>query len=179
MPGKRTAITAILLLLTVSSGILVLPASTRAATGVSVNGFVYDRTGLPVANATVTLLMDSQPLPTTSNPATTDLNGYYNFFGIQHGIYCLEAEKNSFSSSATILVQSSDKTTDLTLQGSAADLADIRVTMVPPSPTTGPEFATARPTAVTTPGPSASPGFAVVIALAGLFFTGLVKRRKQ
>jgi len=176
---KSTAIATILLLLTVSMGTLVFPASAQAAAGVSVNGFVYDRAGLPVANATVTLFLDNQPLSTASNPATTDLNGYYTFFGIQHGIYCLAAEKNSFSSSATILVQSRDKTTDLTLGGSTADLADIRATVATPAATAGPEIVTATPLADNTPGPSASPGFAVVITLAGIFFAGLVKWQKQ
>lgn len=175
----RTAI-ATTLLLAVTIGVLLLPCSASAEQGVRVYGFVFDRTGLPVANATVTLFLDNVPLPTSSNPATTDLHGYYEFAGIQQGSYCLVAEKYPHSASATTRVQTWDRIQNLTLGGSAADMADIPAGTVTPSPTAGPEIVTATPAVPeATPGTSATPGFEVAVALLGVFFLGLVKRRKQ
>jgi hypothetical protein len=175
----RTAI-ATTLILAVTIGVLLFPVSVSAEQGVRVYGFVFDRTGLPVVNATVTLLLDNVPLPTSSNPATTDLHGYYEFPGIQYNSYCLVAEKYPHSASATIRVQTWDRLQNFTLQGSTADLADVHVIAATPSPTAGLEIATATPAVTeTAPGTSATPGFDAGIALLGLFFLGLTKRRKQ
>jgi hypothetical protein len=128
-----------------------------------INGFVYDRTGLPVVNATVTLYLDNVPLHTASNPAITDVHGYYEFIGIQQGIYCLVAEKNNYPFSRTIYIQALDKMVNFTLQGSASDLADIHTPPMTPSPSPAPEIATATPEAPeATPEASAAPGFEAV-----------------
>jgi hypothetical protein len=174
----RTAIT-VLLLLAMAIGILLFSASASAEQGVRVYGFVNDRTGLPVVNATVTLLLDNVSLPTASNPAITDLHGYYEFSGIQHGAYCLVAEKNDFSYSTTIYLQNLDLLANFNLQGSTADLADRRAASATPSPAAKPEIATATPAATgTVPVTPATPGFDVAIALLGVFFLGLAKRLK-
>jgi hypothetical protein len=175
---RTTFATALFLAVTIA--VIMLSGIASAEPGVRVYGFVYDKAGLPVANATVTLLLETVPLPTASNPAITDLHGYYEFPGIQHGVYCLVAEKNAFSSSATIILQTWDKTMNLALQGSTADLVDIRATAATPSPTAGPEIVTATPAAPeTTPGPSATPGFDAALALLGIFSLMIVKRLKQ
>lgn len=180
MPRTRTTIVSVLLLLAVTIGVLLLPGSASAEQGVSIYGFVYDRTGLPVANVTVTLLVDTVPLQTGSNPATTDLQGYYEFPGIQHGIYCLVAEKYPYSASATIRLQTRDLLQNFTLQGSAADLADIPASAATPSPAATPEVVTATPAAPeATPGVSAVPGFDLVLVLSGMFLSALAKRPKK
>jgi hypothetical protein len=160
-------------------GVLIFPASASAEPGVRVYGFVYDRIGLPVANATVTLLLDSVPLLTSSNPATTNLHGYYEFAGIQQGSYCLVAEKYYHSGSATTRVQTWDRVQNITIGGSTAELADIQVATATPLPTAAPELATVTPAATgTAPVASVAPGFDVAISLLGVFFLGLATRRK-
>jgi hypothetical protein len=174
----RTAIVSALLLLAVTIGVLLLPGSASAGQGVRVYGFVYDRTGLPVANASVTLLSDDKPLPTASNPATTDIHGYFEFPGIQQGSYCLVAEKNAIAYSTTIRLQTWDAQVNFNLQGSTADLADVRVTPQPGSPTAGQEIATPTPAAsYPTPVMASTPGFDIALALLSLFLLGLAKRR--
>jgi hypothetical protein len=175
----RIAIASVLLLAMTIGGIL-LPGSASAEDGMRVYGFIYDRAGLPVANATVTLLLDNVPLPTASNPAISDLHGYYEFPGIQRGVYCLVAEKNAFPYSNTIYLQSGDKMVNFTLQGSTADLADIPAAAATPAPTAVVEIATATPAVPeATPVPSATPGFGVGIAVLGFLYLAMVKRLKQ
>jgi hypothetical protein len=176
----RTAITA-LLLLAMAIGALVFPVSASAEQGVRLYGFVYDRTGLPVVNATITLLLDNVSLPTGSNPAITDVQGYYEFAGIQPGVYCLVAEKNAFAYSTTIRLQTGDLLVNFNLQGRTADMVDISATPATPSPTAVPEIVTATPAPSApdpSPGASAAPGFDIVIALLGLFLLGLMKMPK-
>lgn len=167
-------------MLAMTGGFVLLTASASAEQGVRIYGFVNDRTGQPVANVTVTLLLDDKPLPTFSNPATTDLQGYYEFPGIQHGIYCLMAEKYPYSASATIRLQTGGLLQNFTLQGSAADLADIPASAATPSPAATPEIVTATPAAPeAAPGASAIPGFDFVLALSGMFLPALAKRLKK
>jgi hypothetical protein len=167
-------------MLAVTIGVIFLPCNASAEPGVRIYGFVYDRTGMPVVNATITLLLDNVSLSTGSNPATTDVQGYYEFAGIRRGVYCLVAEKNAFAYSTTIRLQTWDLLVNLDLQGSTADLADAAVTPATPSPTAVPEIATATPALPeSSPGVSAIPGFDVVIAVLGVFFLGLSKMSKQ
>jgi hypothetical protein len=172
------------LLLAMAGGAMLLSCDACAEQGVRIYGFVYDQTGLPVSNATVTLLLDDIPLLTYSNPATTDLHGYYEFPGIQHGTYNLIAEKNFYSSSDTIRVQTWDVLHSFTLQGSTANLADMwesTPTPLPtPSPTPVPEVVTTTPEAPgPSPAPSATPGFDIAMVLTGLLSTVLIKWLKQ
>lgn len=158
----------------------IIPGQCICRTGVRIYGFVFDRTGLPVVNATVTLLLDNVPLPTSSNPAITDVHGYYEFSGIRNGEYCLVAEKNTFSYSMTIYLQTRDLLANFSLQGSTFDMLDVRAIAETPSPTAAPEIATATPAATgTAQVTSAAPGFDVVIALLGVFFLGLATRQKE
>lgn len=176
----RIAIATVSILLALTIGSTLIPGSASAEQGIMIYGFVLDRTGLPVANATVTLLLDNVPLPTGSNPAIADVHGYYEFIGIQRGTYCLLAEKNAFSSSATMYLQTGIRIMNFTLQGSATDLADVHMPEATPSPVAVPEIATATPAQpVTTPGTTSAPGFAAVVALSGILATGLMKRPRR
>ncbi len=167
-------------MLAVTIGVIFLPCSASAEQGVKICGFVYDRTGLPVVNATITLLQNNVSLPAGSNPAITDVQGYYEFIGFQPGVYCILAEKNAFAYSTTIQLQTRDLLVNFDLQGSAADLDDIRTTAVTPSPTAKPEIVTVTPAAPeASPVASTAPGFDVAIALLGVFIFGLTKRLKR
>jgi len=137
-----------------------------AATGVLIHGYVMDRDRQPVANTTVVLLMNEVPLPTSSNPALTDTNGYYAFWGIGRGQYCLVASKGVYSFSNTILVQEWDVMQNFTLQATSAELADTPRPTASPAPTVTPA-PTAMPTVPATPVPQASPGFGLILLLPG------------
>lgn len=176
----RTATLSVSLLIALAIGCLLLPGSAFAQYGVTVYGFVNDRTGMPVSNVSVTLLEDNVPLYTSSNPAMTDAHGYYEFFGIRRGIYCLMAEKKAFSSSATVLLETQDKAVNITLQGSAADLFDVSPAPVSPSPSPAPVISSATPVMPeTTPAATAAPGLEAVLAVSGIFAFGLLKRRTR
>lgn len=137
-----------------------------AASGVMIHGYVLDRDRQAVANATVVLLKNEVPLPTSSNPALTDTNGYYAFWGIERGQYCLVASKGAHSLSNTILVQEWDVMQDFTLQATSAELSDTPRPTASPAPTVTPA-PTAAPTAPATPVPPASSGFGVFLLLPG------------
>jgi hypothetical protein len=176
----RTATLSVSLLLTLAIGCLLLPGSAFAQYGVTVYGFVNDRHGMPVSNVSVTLLEDNVPLYTSRNPAMTDAHGYYEFFGIRRGIYCLMAEKKAFSSSATVLLETQDKAVNITLQGSATDLSDVSPAPASPSPSPGPIITSATPVVPeTTPAATAAPGVEAMLALSGLFATGLLMQRMR
>jgi hypothetical protein len=174
----RIATLPVLLLFASIAGCLLLPGNACAQYGVTVYGFVNDRTGLPVSNVSVTLLEDNVPLNSSSNPAMTDAQGYYEFFGIRRGIYCLMAEKHAFTSSATVLLETNDKAVNISLGGSAADLSDVSPAPASPSPSPGPVISPATPVAPeSTPAATAAPGLEAVLALSGIFAFGMAKRR--
>lgn len=176
----RTATLSVSLLLTLAIVCLLLPGSAFAQYGVTVYGFVNDRTGMPVSNVSVTLLEDNVPLNTLSNPAITDAHGYYEFFGIRRGIYCLMAEKYAFTSSATVLLETRDKAVNISLGGSAAELSDVSWAKASPSPSPEPVISPATPVAPgTTPAATAAPGLEAVLAVSGISACGLLKRRMR
>lgn len=149
-------------------GLLLLASGAEAAGGVSIHGYVLDRDSRIVANASVLLLENEAPLPTSSNPALTDTNGYYSFWGIGRGTYCLVASKGAYSMSNTILIQDRDAMINFTLQATASELADRPLPTATPSPTPAPTPSpTAAPPATATPVPASAPGFRLALFLPG------------
>ena len=160
--------------------IILLPQTATATGGVNIYGFVTDRSGQPVANATVTLLLDGAPVQSMSNPARTDTNGYYEFPGIQKGMYCLVVEKRFFSSSNAFYVQIWDKIINFTLLGSAEELSDFQAPSATPEPISTPPPPTATPAATpATSPPAPAPGFGTLLAILGIVLVRMIKRSGQ
>ena len=149
------------------------------ASGVMVYGFVHDRDGIPVANATVTLYEGDARLITLSNPAVTDSNGYFQFEGIDRGQYCVVYAKGDYSSPETFLVQGTGCRLNLTLWASASELSSSPSPS--PSPAARPTPMPAPPASTTitptpSPAPAPSPGFEALVAILAIC---LVLARRQ
>jgi len=146
--------------------LIFIACNTDAASGVLIHGYVSDKDHKTVANATVALMKDEVLLPTSSNPAMTDTNGYYEFWGIARGQYCLIASKGAHSFSNTILVQEWDVMQNFTLPATSAELAATLQPTASPVPTVAPSPAT-EPVTSATPVSQASPGFGLLLLLPG------------
>ncbi len=146
--------------------IIFMACNANASPGVMIHGYVYDQDHQIVANATVTMYLDGVLLATSSNPALTDTNGYYAFWGIERGPCSLVASKDVYSYSNTVLVQGWDVMQNFTLPAHTAELYDIQMPTPSPVPTVT-QSATAVPVATATPVPVASPGFGLLLLLPG------------
>jgi hypothetical protein len=146
--------------------IIFMACNADASPGVMIHGYVFDGDHQIVANATITMYRDGVLLPISSNPALTDTNGYYAFWGMERGQYCLVASKDIHSISGTMWVQEWDVWYNFTLLAHTDELYATPLPSASPVPAVTPA-ATEVPAASTTPVPVASPGFELLLLLPG------------
>lgn len=145
------------------------PCACTAAPEINVTGQVLDRDGRAVQLATLTLYYNDTRVDLLGNPTLTDSDGRYLMKKVPPGTYSLEARRNAFSFSSTIVTNDTDVSVNFTLPGSSADMA---ATPRPeptctPAPTAAPTVTPVPPTATqeATPTPMPAPGFEVMATM--------------
>lgn len=173
----RNARWAVIFILSAALAGLALIASAGTASAADISGTVADRRNNPVPGAAVTLYQDGQECLIANNPATTGASGFYTFAGLPSGAYSIMVEKDGFTYSGTVTLESADVIMDIQIPGYTYTAPS---PTLPPNVITPPPLATptVKPTATPTPKPSntpvplpsmpAEPGFGALIAVVSI-----------